>query len=52
MITGDEIWFFYHTPYGYQWIPEDEEAQEDIKTSYISPKSWLYCFGIQMELPF
>ena len=38
IITGDESWFTYHTQYGYQWIPEDEEAQEDIKISNMSPK--------------
>lgn len=44
IITGDESWFFYHTPYGYQWIPEDEEAQEDKKTNNMSPKILVILF--------
>ena len=50
IITGDESWFFCHTPYGYQWIPEDEEAQKDIKTSIISPKIMFILFWNPNEI--
>lgn len=44
IITGDESWFFYHTPNGFQWIPEDEEVQEDIKNSSYSTKIMVTIF--------
>lgn len=44
IITGDESWFFYHTPNGFQWIPEDEEVQEEVKNSLHSTKIMVTIF--------
>jgi len=53
-VTGDETWFFHHTPESKQAgkkFDDDDEVQEEVMTWFIGLASYLYDSEIQKLFP-